>query len=80
MSCSSEENVVNHGVLIVGWGIDDFNQEYFVVKNNFGEQWGQQGFARIASKASPDVPFGTCNILYSVMAPELSNYFDIDTL
>lgn len=55
-------------MLIVGWGRGDegsLGEEYFIVKNSFGSDWGEGGFARISSKASPQLPYGTCNILSS---------------
>lgn len=56
---------INHAVLIVGWGRsdDEFGDEYFIVKNSFGSSWGEGGFARLSTKASATLPYGTCNIL-----------------
>lgn len=68
MICSDGE--INHAVLLVGWGRDEFlDQEYFVVKNHFGEEWGEKGYARISTKMSEQVPHGTCNILSGVYCP-----------
>lgn len=50
MICSKSE--INHAVLIVGWGRDKLDQEYFIIKNSFGENWGEKGYARISTTIS----------------------------
>jgi len=37
---------LNHGLLAVGWGIED-ETEYFLLKNNWGKKWGDKGFVKI---------------------------------
>jgi hypothetical protein len=46
----SASTSTNHIVSIVGFGKDsDTNQDYWIIRNSWGEYWGEMGFARIAA-------------------------------
>ena len=45
-------------MLVVGWESDETLGDYFIVKNSWGEDWGEKGYARIA--ISDDL--GTCGV------------------
>ena len=54
---------VNHAVTIVGYGKSDRSDcnEYWMVRNSWGNDWGENGFFRICADATNEsVPFGTC--------------------
>ena len=43
--CDSTD--LNHAVVIVGWGFSSTGKLYWVVRNSWGEIWGDNGYAYI---------------------------------
>jgi len=35
-----------HYVLVIGWGVQD-NTKYWIIKNSFSKNWGENGFAKL---------------------------------
>ena len=44
---STTSTKFNHEVALVGWGISDQGQEYWIGRNSWGTNWGEQGFFKI---------------------------------
>jgi hypothetical protein len=55
-------------LLAVGYGKDDeTGKDYFLVKNNYGLDWGEDGYARIAMNGDGK---GICGIQTNTMFPD----------
>jgi len=56
---------MDHGVLTVGWGNDASAGAYFIVKNSWGPNWGDQGYIKLAVADGP----GTCGMNQQASQP-----------
>jgi len=48
---TATSSTTDHTVSVVGWGMDAEEGRYFIVRNSWGEYWGEQGFVRVKDGA-----------------------------
>lgn len=65
----------DHGISIVGYDTDKVEGLYFLVRNSWGERWGEKGYIRITAEAAT-LPNGEaevgCGILLGAAVPTFS--------
>ncbi|CAN8320414.1 unnamed protein product [Cochlearia groenlandica] len=58
---------LHHAVTIVGYGMSEEGTKYWVVKNSWGQSWGENGYMRI--KRDVDAPEGMCGLAMLAFYP-----------
>lgn len=61
-SCKEDVADLDHGVIVVGYGVADNGKLYWLVRNSWGASWGAQGYIYFA-RGSGASDQNTCGIL-----------------
>ena len=61
---------LDHGVLLVGYGSEE-NGDYYLLKNSWGETWGDKGYIKIGRGSEFNSGNGQCGVLMQGSYPEV---------
>jgi len=65
--------MLDHGVLVTGYGTSDDSTDYWMVKNSWGASWGNDGYIKLERGHSPDGSAGECGLLQQPSYPVIGD-------
>ncbi|XP_017046797.1 procathepsin L-like [Drosophila ficusphila] len=66
-NCRKDRKYLNHSMLVVGFGTHPISGDYWLIKNSYGTEWGENGYMRLARNEN-----NTCGIASYIQYPILS--------
>lgn len=66
---------LDHGVLAVGFDINEKEEGFWIVKNSWGSGWGEDGYVRISADSKSNHGYGVCGILRCANIPTNTKTF-----
>ncbi|XP_029654520.1 cathepsin L1-like [Octopus sinensis] len=60
----TSSRILNHAVLLVGYGTTNHGLDYWLIKNSWGTNWGDHGYIKISRKEN------LCGVMNQVTYPE----------
>ena len=64
--CGTE---LNHAVTIIGYDTTDDGKKYWLIKNSWGESWGENGYMKLLRESGE--PEGVCGVAMKASYPTL---------
>ena len=70
-ACDPSISAMDHGVILVGYGAEN-GLDYWIIRNSWGENWGEQGYIRLARGHN------SCGVANAAIYPVIDNSVQVN--